>query len=174
MSLDAQAPDFSPRKPEPSSTSYLPWLIAGGVVLAVLALVLLTSHKKAVPPGTLLPLDPNASALVFSQPELSESSSLSGANVTYLDGHVRNVGTKTITGAELQVVFANDVQMPPQVQAVPLSVIRTHEPYIDTQALSAAPLAPGEEREFRLPFEDVSENWNQQMPVIRVTHLEAH
>jgi hypothetical protein len=173
MSFETQAPDFAPRKAESSSIPYLPWLIAGGVLLAVLAAVLLTSHKKPSAPGGLLPLDADANALAFSQLELSESSSLSGGKVTYVDGHVRNNGTRTITGAELQVVFANDVQMPPQIQPVPLTLVRTHEPYIDTEPVSAAPLKPGDEREFRLPFEEVSENWNQQLPLIRVVHLEA-
>jgi hypothetical protein len=47
------------------------------------------------------------------------------------------------------------------------------EPYVDTQPVSASPLAPGAEGDFRLTFEDVSDNWNQQMPRIRVTQVAA-
>ena len=91
--------------------------------------------------------------------------------MTYVDGHVKNIGQRAIVEASLQVVFNNDVQMPPQVESAPLNLIRTHEPYIDTEPLSAAPLAPGEEREFRLAFEDISENWNQTNPTLRVTRV---
>jgi hypothetical protein len=44
------------------------------------------------------------------------------------------------------------------------------EPYIDIQPVSAAPLKPGDDREFRLTFETVPENWNLQMPEVRVIH----
>ncbi len=172
MSANREAPEFAPSKSEAGTSSYLPWAIAGVAVLAVLGAILLTSHRTTAPSNALLPLDPSAQSLVFSGIEMSESESLSGAKVTYIDGHVRNAGAKTVTGAQLQVVFSNDSQMPPQLESVPLNVIRTHEPYIDTEPLSAAPLAAGEVREFRLPFENISENWNQQLPAIRVTHLE--
>ena len=104
---------------------------------------------------------------------MSESASLSGAKVTYIDGHVRNDGPRTVTGAELQVLFGNDAGQPAQVEDVPLTLIRTHEPYIDTEAVSAAPLEPGSEHEFRLAFEDIAANWNQQFPAIHVTKVNA-
>ena len=34
-----------------------------------------------------------------------------------------------------------------------------------------APLAPGDEREFRLVFEGIASNWNQQLPEIRVVRV---
>ena len=61
--------------------------------------------------------------------------------------------------------------MPPQVETTPLNLIRTHEPYIDTQPIADAPLAPGDEREFRLIFEDIQSNWNQQLPEIHVVKV---
>ena len=63
--------------------------------------------------------------------------------------------------------------LPPQVETVPVALIRTHQPYIDTQPISDAPLAPGDEKEFRLIFEDVATNWNQQLPEIRVVKVSA-
>jgi hypothetical protein len=45
------------------------------------------------------------------------------------------------------------------------------EPYIDTEPVSAEPLKPGDDREFRLTFETVPENWNQQMPEVRVIRV---
>ena len=114
------------------------------------------------------PLDEYASSLVFSQIQMSESTSLSGGKSTFIDGHVRNAGAGTLTGATVQVLFMNSESLPPQIETLPLALIRTREPYVDTQPIAAAPLAPGEEREFRLIFESIGANWNQQLPEIHV------
>ena len=63
--------------------------------------------------------------------------------------------------------------MAPQIEVLPLTLIRTHEPYIDTQLVSANPLGPGIEREFRLIFENLASNWNQQLPEIRVINVKT-
>jgi hypothetical protein len=63
--------------------------------------------------------------------------------------------------------------MPPQIDTLPLSLIRTREPYIDTQPVSMDPLKPGDERDFRLIFESISANWNMQMPEIRIIQVET-
>jgi hypothetical protein len=108
----------------------------------------------------------------LSQLAMSESESLSGGKLTYLDGHIRNTGNRTVTGVTVQVVFANDEQLPPTIETLPLTLIRMKEPYIDTQSVGAAPIQPGEDREFRLTMEAVPDNWNQQMPQIRVIHVD--
>jgi hypothetical protein len=102
---------------------------------------------------------------------MSESTSLSGGKSTYIDGHIANKGDKTVTGITVQVLFANDTGMPPQIETVPLNLIRTREPYVDTQPISAAPLAPGGEADFRLIFENIQESWNQQTPAMRAVQV---
>jgi len=151
------------------------WGIAGFIiVLLAVSILILTHHKPAPLANAILPLDPYAPNLVFSQIVMSESTSLSGGKSTFIDGHVRNAGSHTVTGATVQVVFGNfEPTQPPQLETTPLTLIRTHEPYIDTEPLSAAPLAPGDDREFRLIFEDISPNWNQQLPEIHPVRI-AH
>jgi hypothetical protein len=177
MSPDPTAssePLFSSRPPERAPVNFVPWVIAGVVVVLGLAVILAVgSHKSGPPAHAVLPLDPYAPSLVFSSLQMSESTSLSGGKSTYIDGQVKNAGAKTVMGATVQVLFANDMAMPPQVETTPLTVIRTHEPYVDTQPIAAAPLAPGEEREFRLIFEDIGTNWNQQLPEIRVVKVSS-
>jgi len=154
-------------------------LLAAG--LAVLLLILLgvvfavRSHKVEAPTtaGQILPIAPYAANIVFSQLAMSQSTSLSGGTSTFLDGHVRNTGSQPLTGITVQVLFPNDEGQAPDLQTVPLSLIRAHDPYVDTEPVSAAPLQPGEEKEFRLIFETVSSNWNQHLPelhVVKVTH----
>jgi hypothetical protein len=163
---------FASRPPEPSERSLASWLIAGLVVVLVLGGVLLLSRgKPAVAPNTILPVAANASTLAFSTPVMSEATSLSGGKSTYIDGRIRNTGSATVTAATVQVIFANDEQLPPQVDTLPLTLIRTRQPYVDTEPISAEPLKPGDEREFRLIFEDIGKNWNQQLPEIHVVAL---
>jgi hypothetical protein len=47
------------------------------------------------------------------------------------------------------------------------------EPYIDIGPLSASPLKPGSEQDFRLIFDTVSPDWDGAYPEVRVVHVEA-
>jgi Protein of unknown function (DUF2393) len=150
------------------------WGVAGLVVLAVvLGLVFATRHKSQAPPNTIQPLAAYAAELPLSQLAMSESTSLSGGKSTFIDGHIQNSGPQTVSGVTVQVIFRNDEAMPPQVQTLPLSLIRTREPYIDTQPVSAAPLKPGDQQDFRLIFESIPGNWNSQMPEIHIISADA-
>jgi len=167
------APIFAGPREEKGGVPPAVWGAAALVVVIVLAvLVFAGRHKSASAPRTLQPADAYAAHLPLSQPAMSEAESLSGGKLTYLDGHVQNNGDRTVSGITVQVVFANDMQMPPAIDTVPLTLIRMKEPYIDTQPVSAAPIKPGEDREFRLTFEGVPESWNQQMPEVRVIHTD--
>ena len=148
------------------------WGVAGLVVLIVLiGLVLGGRRKGGVPANTVQPDAVYAANLPLSQLAMSESTSLSGGKSTFIDGNVTNTGGQTVTGITVQVLFRNDEGMPPQVETLPLALIRTREPYVDTQPVSAAPLKPGDTREFRLIFETIPENWNVQMPDIHVIRV---
>ena len=164
---------FAPT-PQRGSAPIAAWVIAGLVVLAVVAGLIFAGRKRAIAPfNQIQPLASYASMLSLSQLAMSESTSLSGGKSTYIDGHVHNAGTQTVTAITVQVLFRNDEQMPPQVETLPLALVRTHDPYIDTQTISAAPLKPGDDREFRLIFETLPSNWNMQMPEIRAVRVEA-
>jgi hypothetical protein len=145
------------------------WGAAALIVIVLVGAIVYIGRKKPAPaPNTLQTPDAYATSLPLSQFAMSESTNLSGGKLTYLDGHVTNTGSRTVTGITVQVVFQNDEAMPPQIDTVPLTFIRMKEPYIDTEPVSAAPLKPGDDREFRLTFETVPENWNTQMPEVRV------
>jgi hypothetical protein len=99
---------------------------------------------------------------------MSEANSFSGAKVTYIDGQIANTGNRTLTAITVQVGFHSDVGQYAQRLAVPLSLIRTREPYVDIEPVSAAPIEPGQQRDFRLIFDNVPADWNQQYPEVRV------
>ncbi|HEY4010617.1 MAG TPA: DUF2393 family protein [Acidobacteriaceae bacterium] len=135
------------------------------VVIAVVALLIVGRHGAAPAGGTSY-----AANLEVTNLQVSQSESLSGGRSTYVDGHVTNRGNQTVTGATVEAQFASGAGQP-QVLTAPVSVIRTRQPYVDTEPLSAAPLAPGGQADFRLIFEGVNDSWNQQMPVLRVVQV---
>ncbi len=165
---------FSSKPPEGGRMPIAAWGVAGLVVLAViLGLVFATRHKSQPPPNTIQPLAAYAADLPLSQLAMSESTSLSGGKSTFIDGHIQNSGPQTVSGVTVQVIFRNDEAMPPQVETLPLSVIRVREPYVDIQPISAAPLKPGDGRDFRLIFESIPGNWNTQMPEIHIISVDT-
>jgi hypothetical protein len=155
----------------------VPWVLAGGVVLVIAGVLFFLGsyHKAPANPGGagLAPPDPYATNLTISDVKMSESSSVGGAKQTYLDGVIANHGTRTLTGLTVQVAFRDYTNQLAQKETMPLSLIRTRQPYIDTEPVSAAPIKPGESREFRLIFDHVADGWNQQYPEVRVIQIAA-
>jgi hypothetical protein len=149
--------------------------IAAAVVIVVVAVVviILERHKSTT---TVAPISAAADAYADSLPisgvAMSESANLAGGKVTYLDGRIVNKGSRTVTGITVQVLFRNSAQEvaqndPPQQ----MKFIRTRDPYIDVEAIAAAPLKPGAERDFRLIFDVVTPDWDEAYPQIRLIHV---
>jgi hypothetical protein len=115
-----------------------------------------------------------ASSLAISGLAMSESSNLAGGKVTYLDGHISNQGRRTVTGITAQVLFRNYAHEVAQNETQPLKLIRTRDPYIDIEPISAAPLKPGGEADFRLIFDTLADSWDGAYPEIRLIHVESH
>ena len=173
-SVEAEGRDVCQRTAsEGGGVPVMAWAVAGLAVLVVVVVLVITGRHKTIVPTTLQPLAPYAASLQLSQLAMSESTSLSGGKSTYVDGHIKNTGGQTVTGITVQVIFRNDEAMPPQIETLPLALIRTREPYVDTQPVTVAPLKPGEERDFRLIFEAIAANWNGQMPEIRIILVET-
>lgn len=157
-------------------SNWLPWIISGAVVILVLLTVVLFTWRRTDKGGAVgtatVPLDAYAASLPITNIQMSEASNLAGGKMTYIDGHIANRGQKTVSGVSVQVGFLSFIEGQYALRTiVPLSLIRTREPYIDTQPVSANPLKPGEERDFRLIFETVPSEWNQNYPEIRITQV---
>jgi len=136
------------------------------VVVIVVVVMLMMGRHTAGPAGG----DAYAANLELTNLQPSQSESLSGGRSTYLDGHIVNHGNQTVTGVTVQAAFGVDGGTP-QTLTAPVSIIRTRQPYVDTQPLSAAPLAPGAGADFRLIFEGVGDNWNQQAPKVQIVQV---
>jgi hypothetical protein len=164
---------FTSKPAEGGGIPAMAWGVAGLAVLVVIGVLVILGRHKTATPSTVQPLATYAANLPLSQLAMSESTSLSGGKSTFVDGHIRNTGNQTVSGITVQAIFRNDEAMPPQLYTLPLSLIRTREPYIDTQSVASNPLKPGDERDFRLIFESIPPNWNTQMPEIRIIQVEA-
>jgi len=176
MAASGPPPDFlSPEsKAAKEPRALAPWIIAGIVVLLILGIFLARGHHAPPPnPGGagLAPPDPYAANLVISNLQMSQASSVVGGKATYVDGLIANHGSQTVTAITVQVAFRDFTNQIAQKATMPLDLIRTHEPYIDTEPVSAAPIGPGQTREFRLIFDHVTDNWNQNYPEIRVIEV---
>jgi hypothetical protein len=160
--------------------NWLPLAVSTAIVLAVVvAAVLLLEHGKGHGKGAAAvtpistPLDAYAPSLPFTGLSMSESSNLAGGKVTYLDGHVANQGGRIVTGVTVQVLFRDFAREVTQNETQSLKLIRMRKPYIDVEPVSAAPLKPGGERDFRLIFDTVSPDWDGAYPEVRVIHVET-
>lgn len=175
MPSDEITPQLFTQKPQTDGgVARGAWIVAGVVVLLVVgALLVLGRHRGPSGTNTLQDADAYAANMPISALAMSESTSLSGGKSTFVDGRVGNTGGRTVYGATVQVIFRNDVGLQPQVFTTPLTVISMREPYIDTRTLAGAPLKPGDSQDFRLTFEQVAANWNQQMPEVRIVHVDS-
>ncbi len=180
MSDGANGSGFLSSGPSPGSEKeprrILPWAIAGTVVGLILAVLLVTGRTpKQLNPGGpgLAPPAPYAKYLTISNIKMSEAGTIIGAKQTYVDGDITNNGSQTLTGVIVQVAFHGFTSPIAQKNTMLLELVRTRQPAIDIQPVSAAPIAPGQTREFHLIFDHVSDDWNQQYPEVRVIEVET-
>lgn len=191
---ETDRPDSPPGPPGPEELGFLssqqtserksllPWIAAAAAVLIGLALVVIFNRpgnrSGSAPAGSgttgMAPLDPYAPNLPISGLQMSQATSFSGAKVTYVDGEIANHGSQTVTAITVQVGFRNSLGQFAQRTAMPMFFIRTREPYVDTEPVSAAPLPPGGQKDFRLIFDSLPDDWDQQAPEIRIIGVRSH
>jgi hypothetical protein len=162
---------------EKDERNWLPLAVASAVVLSIVAVAILLSLKDARGKGAVTPinapLDPYAGSLALTGLAMSESANLAGGKLTYLDGHIANTSARTVTAVTVQVLFRDYAHEVAQNETKSLKLIRVREPYIDVEPVSAAPLKPGDEHDFRIIFDAVSTDWDGAYPEIRILHVET-
>ena len=159
---------FTQHEPE-QVISTRTWIIAAtAVLLAVIVIAFATLRHAPMETGSAQTPDRYAANLPFTNITMTEATNGAGGKSTYIDGTVTNRGTRTVTGALIQVTFTTADASVPYRETVPLALIRTREPYIDLEPVSATPLTPGQSREFRLIFETLPANWDVKQPEMQV------
>jgi len=146
-----------------------PVLLGLGLVIVVVGIAAFLLRNQ---PKTSTGPHPYAAKLQLSNIKMSAAENFVGASVTYLDGAVTNTGDKTVTHAMVRVTFKDSMNQVAQTEDVPLRVLQTSGPYPDAVDLKLAPLTPANSTQFRLSFEHVSADWNQEYPQLQVTEVE--
>lgn len=156
--------------------SWTPWIVATAVVIVVI-IVLVIFTRSTSPRSESTSAErtaPYAANLPISQLVMSGATSFAGMQVTYIDGQIANTGGQTITGITVEVGFRNFEGQYSKRITMPLTLIRTRQPYVDIQPVSASPLKPGDHKSFRLIFDQVPQDWDQQLPEIKIVRTESN
>ncbi len=152
-------------------------LAIAAVAIIIVAAIAIAIMERGKGTATVTPisaaLDPYAANLPVTDVKMSESGNLAGGKVTYIDGHIANNGRGTVTGIWAQVLFRNAANEVAQNETPAVKWIRTRDPYVDLEPVSAAPLKPGDGKDFRLIFDTVSPDWNGVYPEIRIVRVET-
>ncbi len=140
--------------------------VAAVIGIALIAAFLLRSQPKAAsgPP-------PYAANLKLSDFKMSAAENFVGHTITYVDGTIQNTGDKTVTHIMARVNFKDDMGQLAQREDVPMQMLKTDGPYPEAVDFSVSPLAPGQNKPFRLTFESISAQWNHQVPEIQITDV---
>jgi hypothetical protein len=139
-----------------------------GPAIAVLVAVLVVSvafvwfeTRSATPPSPPPAATAEAKAYVsnlkLSEVELKEAEAWAGNKVVELAGKITNAGDRPVKLVELTCIFLNVYGQ--QIGRERLAIVRRT-------------LASGETRNFRLPFENIAEGWNQAMPQLVIANLQ--
>lgn len=153
----------------PLAAAFVAVLIVAGIVVAIL------EHGKQGVKVTPIAAQADAYAgnLPITNLAMSESGNLAGGKVTYLDGHIANRGPSTVGAITVQILFRNAAKEVAQNETQQLKTIRTRSPYVDLAPVSAAPLKPGDERDFRLIFDAVVPDWDGAYPQLKIVNVQA-
>ncbi len=144
--------------------------LAGAVIVLLLVggVYLLTrrhpSAPAAEPPLPMTPVEKAYAANIhfqYADPPMSRATNLLNQELTYLNGTLDNDGPRTIRKIEVTIEFRDEFG-----QLILREPRRIPGP-------NAAPIAPGEHRDFQFVFEHIPADWERvrKTPSLRVTGL---
>jgi hypothetical protein len=121
------------------------------------------SHKPAAPPP---PLTGSAKAYVrslrLSNVQMNAHESYLKQSIVEITGQIGNEGDRVLSLVEINCVFYNAYGQVVHRERVPIVSRRMGN------------LAPGEIKNFRLPFDDIPESWNQALPQLVIANIEFY
>ena len=144
-----------------------PAVMAVGLVLLFGAAgFLYLNYKANQPPPELPPLTGDARDYVraghlpISEVQMAAHESYLKQQVVEITGKIGNTGNRVIDTAEIYCVFYD---------AYGQVILRERLPIVSKKM---GRLSPGEVKDFRLPFDNIPESWNQALPQIVIARIE--
>lgn len=139
-----------------------------GPAIAILIAVLVLSvafvwfeTRGGTPPPEPAAVTPEAKAytsnLKLSGVQLNEAEAFSGIKVVELSGKITNAGDRPVSLVELTCIFQDVYGQ--EIGRERLAIVRRR-------------LEPGATRDFRLPFENIAEGWNQSLPQLVIANIQ--
>lgn len=101
-----------------------------------------------------------ASLLEFTDAHMSAAENFLGGTITYVDARVTNKGAKVVRRLDVQLEFLDTLSQ----------VVLRETAHAVTER--AAPLKPGESRDFQVRFEHMPADWNQAPPRMKAVYIE--
>jgi hypothetical protein len=152
---------------ETTRVSVPPSVVAIGLVLALgVAGFLYLNYKAKQPPPELPPLTGDARDYVraghlpIGEVRMAAHESYLKQQVVEITGKIGNTGNRVIETAEIYCVFYD---------AYGQVILRER---VSIVSKKMGKLAPGETKDFRLPFDNIPESWNQALPQIVIARIE--
>lgn len=162
------APQIATSDQPRAGRSWVPWMAAGALAIALVIYVWPGVENPPVPRAKEAHLPFGAAEQDYAPKLQIENLALSRAEnflhqqVTTLSAELINTGDRPLKNVELTVEFSDQL---PQV------VLRESRIIL---AAGRPPLAPGERQSFEISFEHIPTSWNRQPPEVRVTGVLFH
>lgn len=139
-------------------------LVAGALVLILgtaLAMYLWreSSQRVEVEPVLSEAAKGYLSLLDLSEVEMEANEDALGQTLLTIEGYVTNLGEKTVTLAEINCVFRD------------INGVETAREKGRIVRSRTGPLAPAEQKRFRLAFDNIPDEWNQMLPNLYVSQI---
>lgn len=133
----------------------MPVYIAGALAVLGLTAFLYVQYAARHAPAD-APLTPEAKAYVknlkLSDVDIKANKSYLNQMVVEINGKIGNAGDRPLDTVEIYCVFYDSYGQ---------LVLRSRVPIVSPRM---GGLKPGETKTFRLPFDEIPDSWNQQMP----------
>lgn len=139
----------------------IPLILGGIVILCLIAAGIYLSRPKTARPGPEASVEAKAYLpnLALSDVTMQASENFMKQQVVEVRGAIQNNGAKTLRLIEVYCIFYN-----PTGQEV-------HRERQAIVSASGPPLAPGQKRDFRLPFDALPDGWNQALPRLVIAQI---
>ncbi len=140
----------------------VPLLIAVGLAAGIVPLAYMEWKRRAEQPPEQIVLTDEARAyltkLDLGSVEMSAIENTLGQTLVEITGKIRNLGASPVQRIRLNCVFFDVYGV--ELHRALSTIVRDRDG-----------LAPSAEREFRLPFDDIPEGWNQVMPKLYIAEI---